>query len=101
MPAALTPTSEGLLRHGEPHMIVSGALHYFRVHPAQWRDRLRRPSRRSTSPPRSCAPAATRCCCWTSNVGRRASRSPSRTISDVPPTPTPPPRRADHRDFDP
>lgn len=33
IPAALTPTSEGLLRHGEPHMNVSGALHYFRVHP--------------------------------------------------------------------
>ena len=42
MPAALTPTPEGFLRHGEPHLIVSGALHYFRVHPTQWRDRLRR-----------------------------------------------------------
>ena len=42
MPAALTPTPEGFLRHGEPHLIVSGALHYFRVHPEQWTDRLRR-----------------------------------------------------------
>ena len=42
MPAALTPTPEGFFRHGEPHLIVSGALHYFRVHPGQWRDRLRR-----------------------------------------------------------
>ncbi|MFI0897355.1 beta-galactosidase [Streptomyces sp. NPDC020983] len=27
---------------GEPFRILSGALHYFRVHPAQWRDRLRK-----------------------------------------------------------
>ncbi|MEE1650001.1 beta-galactosidase family protein [Brachybacterium sp. J144] len=42
MPAALTPTPDGFLRHGEPHLLISGALHYFRVHPGQWRDRLRR-----------------------------------------------------------
>jgi beta-galactosidase len=42
MPALLTPTPEGFLRDGEPHLVISGALHYFRVHPAQWRDRLRR-----------------------------------------------------------
>ena len=42
MPAALTATPEGFLRHGEPHLLVSGALHYFRVHPEQWTDRLRR-----------------------------------------------------------
>jgi len=30
------------LLDGEPHRIISGALHYFRVHPDQWRDRLRK-----------------------------------------------------------
>ncbi|WP_458116483.1 glycoside hydrolase family 35 protein [Arthrobacter sp. D2-10] len=29
-----------LLRSGEPHRILAGAIHYFRVHPHQWRDRL-------------------------------------------------------------
>lgn len=27
---------------GEPFQILSGALHYFRVHPDQWRDRIRK-----------------------------------------------------------
>ncbi|MFE0626164.1 beta-galactosidase family protein [Streptomyces sp. NPDC058864] len=27
---------------GEPFRIISGGLHYFRVHPGQWRDRLRK-----------------------------------------------------------
>lgn len=31
-----------LLRDGEPHRILAGSLHYFRVHPAQWADRLAR-----------------------------------------------------------
>lgn len=31
-----------LLRHGRPHRILSGSLHYFRVHPQQWADRLAR-----------------------------------------------------------
>ncbi|OJX75754.1 MAG: beta-galactosidase [Leifsonia sp. 71-9] len=31
-----------LLRGGVPHQVLSGSLHYFRVHPAQWRDRLER-----------------------------------------------------------
>ncbi|MFF2050550.1 glycoside hydrolase family 35 protein [Leifsonia sp. NPDC058194] len=31
-----------LLRAGTPHQVLSGSLHYFRVHPAQWRDRLER-----------------------------------------------------------
>ena len=31
-----------LFRHDVPHRILSGALHYFRVHPELWRDRLRR-----------------------------------------------------------
>lgn len=42
MTPALQPTPTGFLRHGTPHQIVSGALHYFRVHPDLWRDRLRR-----------------------------------------------------------
>ncbi|WP_114853412.1 beta-galactosidase family protein [Brachybacterium sp. YJGR34] len=42
MTALLTPTPDGFLRAGEPHLVISGALHYFRVHPEQWRDRLRR-----------------------------------------------------------
>ena len=28
------------LLDGHPHQIISGALHYFRVHPAQWADRI-------------------------------------------------------------
>lgn len=39
---ALTTTSDGFLLHGEPFRIISGALHYFRVHPDQWADRLRK-----------------------------------------------------------
>ncbi|MGP6177167.1 glycoside hydrolase family 35 protein [Microbacterium sp. A196] len=31
-----------LIRDGRPHRILAGALHYFRVHPGQWEDRLRR-----------------------------------------------------------
>lgn len=30
------------LLDGEPYRIISGALHYFRVHPEQWRDRIRK-----------------------------------------------------------
>jgi len=32
---------ETFLLDGEPFRIVSGALHYFRVHPDQWADRIR------------------------------------------------------------
>src|SRR4051812_27320360 len=28
------------LLDGRPHQIISGALHYFRVHPQQWADRI-------------------------------------------------------------
>lgn len=42
MTALLTPTPDGFLRDGQPHLIISGAIHYFRVHPQLWRDRLRR-----------------------------------------------------------
>ncbi|MGM1016657.1 MAG: glycoside hydrolase family 35 protein [Actinomycetota bacterium] len=30
------------LRDGQPHRILSGAIHYFRVHPDLWRDRVRK-----------------------------------------------------------
>lgn len=33
---------EGFRLDGEPFRIISGGLHYFRVHPGQWRDRLRK-----------------------------------------------------------
>ncbi|TLS46268.1 beta-galactosidase [Streptomyces montanus] len=39
---ALTTTSDGFLLDGEPFRIISGAMHYFRVHPDQWADRLRK-----------------------------------------------------------
>ncbi len=32
--------SEDFLLDGEPYRILSGAIHYFRVHPDQWRDRI-------------------------------------------------------------
>ncbi|MFR9796751.1 glycoside hydrolase family 35 protein [Streptomyces sp. MS06] len=40
--AALTRTDSVLLRRGRPHRVLSGSLHYFRVHPEQWADRLER-----------------------------------------------------------
>ncbi|GAA4081618.1 glycoside hydrolase family 35 protein [Streptomyces shaanxiensis] len=40
--SALTASSDGFLLHGEPFRIVSGAMHYFRIHPDQWADRLRK-----------------------------------------------------------
>jgi beta-galactosidase len=33
---------DGFRLDGEPFRIISGGLHYFRVHPAQWADRLRK-----------------------------------------------------------
>ncbi|HEY5222327.1 MAG TPA: glycoside hydrolase family 35 protein [Microbacteriaceae bacterium] len=40
---AILSYSEGvLLRNGAEHRILSGSVHYFRVHPDQWRDRLER-----------------------------------------------------------
>ena len=35
---ALTTSSDGFLLHGEPFRILSGAMHYFRIHPDQWAD---------------------------------------------------------------
>ncbi|MDR6905655.1 beta-galactosidase [Agromyces sp. 3263] len=40
--SALTVVDGGFLRHGRPHRILSGSVHYFRVHPDLWRDRLER-----------------------------------------------------------
>nr|WP_229864878.1 glycoside hydrolase family 35 protein [Streptomyces spinoverrucosus] len=40
--SALTWHGGRLYRHGVPHRILSGSLHYFRVHPDLWRDRIRR-----------------------------------------------------------
>lgn len=40
--SALTTSPDGFLLHGEPFRIISGAMHYFRVHPDQWADRLRK-----------------------------------------------------------
>ncbi|MFE7406122.1 glycoside hydrolase family 35 protein [Isoptericola sp. NPDC057559] len=39
---ALTTDGAVLLRHGAPHRMLSGSVHYFRVHPDLWRDRLTR-----------------------------------------------------------
>ncbi|MBS1907523.1 MAG: beta-galactosidase [Actinobacteria bacterium] len=38
----LTYEDGALLRHGRPFRMLSGAVHYFRIHPDQWEDRLRR-----------------------------------------------------------
>ncbi|WP_246848606.1 glycoside hydrolase family 35 protein [Pseudarthrobacter sp. NIBRBAC000502772] len=40
--AALTYDGNGFFRHGRSHRILAGAIHYFRVHPGQWEDRLSR-----------------------------------------------------------
>ncbi|WP_223190561.1 glycoside hydrolase family 35 protein [Nonomuraea terrae] len=40
--SALTWRGRRLYRHGVPHRILAGGLHYFRVHPDLWRDRIRR-----------------------------------------------------------
>ncbi|MFD9203798.1 beta-galactosidase, partial [Streptomyces anthocyanicus] len=38
----LSTSSDGFRLHGEPFRIISGAMHYFRIHPDQWTDRLRK-----------------------------------------------------------
>ncbi|MFI8949831.1 beta-galactosidase family protein [Streptomyces sp. NPDC053750] len=40
--ATLTHADGTFLRAGRPHRVLSGSLHYFRVHPEQWADRLER-----------------------------------------------------------
>jgi beta-galactosidase len=45
VPAAeelLTVSGDQFLRGGLPHQVVSGGIHYFRIHPDLWRDRLLR-----------------------------------------------------------
>lgn len=39
---ALTILDGGLFRYGKLHQILAGAVHYFRVHPDQWEDRIAR-----------------------------------------------------------
>nr|WP_329811810.1 beta-galactosidase [Streptomyces sp. GSL17-113] len=41
-PRELTVDARGFLRAGRPHQIISAAVHYFRVLPEQWSDRLAR-----------------------------------------------------------
>ncbi|WZH35556.1 MAG: beta-galactosidase [Microbacterium enclense] len=41
-PSTLTWAENRFLRNGVPTRILSGSVHYFRVHPDQWRDRLQR-----------------------------------------------------------
>jgi beta-galactosidase len=38
--AELTIGERDFLLDGAPHQIISGALHYFRIHPDQWADRI-------------------------------------------------------------
>ena len=40
--SGLVPTADGFLLNGKPLRLVSGAMHYFRIHPNYWRDRLRK-----------------------------------------------------------
>ncbi len=40
--ANFTIGEQDFLLDGAPHRIISGALHYFRVHPDQWADRIRK-----------------------------------------------------------
>lgn len=39
---ALAYADRKLFKHGRPHRIIAGAIHYFRVHPDQWQDRIDR-----------------------------------------------------------
>ncbi|MFQ4149271.1 glycoside hydrolase family 35 protein [Arthrobacter sp. LAPM80] len=39
---ALTYADRKLFRNGEEHRIIAGAIHYFRIHPDQWQDRIER-----------------------------------------------------------
>lgn len=41
-PALLSHADGTFLREGRPHRVLAGTLHYFRVHPGQWADRLAR-----------------------------------------------------------
>ncbi len=39
---SLSHSGRRLYRYGRPHRIIAGAIHYFRVHPEQWQDRIAR-----------------------------------------------------------
>ncbi|WP_449373727.1 glycoside hydrolase family 35 protein [Arthrobacter psychrolactophilus] len=39
---ALSYADRTLFKNGKPHRIIAGAVHYFRVHPDQWQDRIDR-----------------------------------------------------------
>lgn len=40
--SALSYADRMLFKNGEPHRIIAGAVHYFRIHPEQWQDRIDR-----------------------------------------------------------
>ncbi|MDJ0314541.1 beta-galactosidase [Arthrobacter sp. H35-D1] len=40
--SALSYAERKLYKNGESHRIIAGAVHYFRVHPEQWQDRIDR-----------------------------------------------------------
>ena len=40
--SALSYAERKLYKNGEPHRIIAGAIHYFRIHPGQWQDRIDR-----------------------------------------------------------
>lgn len=40
--SGLVPTAAGFVLNGKTLKIISGAVHYFRIHPSLWRDRLRK-----------------------------------------------------------
>ncbi|AIY01547.1 beta-galactosidase [Arthrobacter sp. PAMC 25486] len=39
---ALSYGDRKLYKNGQPHRVIAGAIHYFRVHPDQWQDRIER-----------------------------------------------------------
>lgn len=40
--SGLVPTESGFFLNGKEFRLISGSIHYFRVHPEYWRDRLRK-----------------------------------------------------------
>ena len=39
---SFTISNDSFLLDGQPFQLISGAIHYFRVHPTYWKDRLAR-----------------------------------------------------------
>ena len=37
-----TYDNDRFLLNGEPYTVISGAMHYFRIHPDSWEDRLKK-----------------------------------------------------------